>query len=107
MSKLDFDGKTNFLIYSINECLDIICPVEKKVIRDTPTNYLTTTGTKISTKINENMYKKSKNLEDKAKYKERKKILDRLVRGAKNMQIKSDLKNAGTDAKKLWSSIRV
>ena len=104
MSNLDLEGKTDFLINAIIECLDVVCPIEKRVIRDKPTNYWTTTGIRTSAKINEKLYrhyKKTKNHEDRVKYKERKKILDRLVRAAKNLQIKSELCNAGTDAREI------
>jgi hypothetical protein len=30
MSNLDLEGKTDFLINAIIECLDVVCPIEKK-----------------------------------------------------------------------------
>jgi hypothetical protein len=108
MTKLDLEGKTSFLISTINRVMDDICPVVTKQVRDKPSNHWVTLGIKTSARINDRIYrkmKKQKNLEDKHLYKTRKKILDRVTRCAKNIQIESDLREAGTDTRKLWAII--
>jgi hypothetical protein len=108
MTKLSLEDKCNYLINTINEILDDISPVVAKQIRNKPSNHWLTLGIKTSAKINDKYYKKmkkSKLEEDKKYYKKRKKLLDRIVRSAKNLQIKSDLQAAGTDTRKLWAII--
>jgi hypothetical protein len=108
MAEMDLEEKTDFLIKQINEALDQVAPVITKQIRNKQSNHWVTLGIKTSSKINNHLYKKMKKSgrqEDREHYKKRKKLLDRLVRYAKNMQIKSDLKEAGTDTRKLWAII--
>ena len=67
MVNLDCEAATNFLESKIIEALDLVAPIETKIVKEKLENQWTTTGIKISLKRSHNLYKtyrKSRRIDD-------------------------------------------
>ena len=57
MQNLDCKAATNFLETKIIEALDLVAPIQTKIVREKLENQRTTTGIKVSLKRAHNLYK--------------------------------------------------
>ena len=61
MENLDCEAATNFLETKIIEALDLVAPIQTKIVKEKLENQWTTTGIKISLKRSHNLYKTYRN----------------------------------------------
>ena len=102
---MNLENATSYLSERIKEALDIVAPVETKVMGKKPINLWTTAGLKVSLKNSNNLdkiYKKHPTVENKSKYKQYKKKLDELIRIAKSNYYDIIIEDAGGDTRKIW-----
>ena len=105
MEAMNLENATSYLSEKIKEALDIVAPVETKVLGKKPVNLWTTAGLKVSLKNSNNLYKiykKHPTTENKSKYKQYKKKLDELIRIAKSDYYDIIIEDAGGDTRKIW-----
>ena len=89
----------------ITEAMDIIAPVETKLVKPNVENQWTTQGIKTSLKTAAFLYKtskRSKSLADRQKYKDYNNILTKVIRLSKNGHYENRLTGADNDTRKIW-----
>ena len=106
MTNMNVDEATTYLNDQIITIMDTICPITTKTLGNKPVNKWTTPGIRISLKRGTQLYKQSKkSAEKKIEYKAYKKVLESVIRKAKNMYYNDTLTAAGSDSRKLWGVI--
>ena len=98
----------NHLELKIKDYSDIVAPVETKTVRTKRINQWLTQGLAISLKTSSKLYrdsKKAKTEQSKGKYKRYKKLLDKLIKKAKDSYYGKLIKDAGNDSRRLWMLI--
>ena len=106
MLQLSADKAAEFLEQAITKAMDEIAPIKSKKVSTKKLNQWSTVGIRTSTKNSAYLHKqvKSKTLL-KEEYKNYKKILQRVIRKAKNDYYNNLLKAAGKDTRKIWGII--
>ena len=105
MSEMSCDQAATHLEMKITEALDIVAPIETKLVKTRIENQWTTLGIKTSLFMAMKLYKKfkrSKNSIHGAEYKHYKKILSKVIRKSKDLYYTSIINIAETDTRKLW-----
>ena len=104
MESMNLNESTDHLTERITEALDIVAPIETRELGLRKINPWLTAGIKISLKNGQKLYRLTKRSPDRKQgYKIYKKVLDKVIREAKNGYYNNTIKQAGADTRKLWS----
>jgi exonuclease III len=108
MDNLNTNEAAIHLEKTITEYCDLLAPVETRKLKTRRVNQWTTKGIMISLKHSSRLYKKykkSKKPDMKSQYKNYKKLLDKVIKRAKDSHYDKMITDAGSDSRRLWSII--
>ena len=109
LSQMGPEEGTNYLILKINEILDIFAPVESKDMLTKPINQWKTAGIDISLKHCSKLYRAAKGKPNTnqamIEYKYYRRVLDGVLKKAKDLYYKEKICLAGNDGRKLWGVV--
>ena len=103
---MNAEESASCLVSKIQEILDTVCPIETKEVSKKPVNKWMTPGVTVSLITANKLYKKykkRKSAEDRQSYKKYKKLLDSVIRKAKDIYYGIKIDNCQADSRKLWS----
>ena len=104
LDDMTLEQSTDHLIERITEAMDIVAPIETKEVGLKKITPWMTGGIKKSIATGRSMFKKGKcSAPIKIEYKRYKKVLDKVIKTAKNNYYEDTIRDAGPDTRKLWS----
>ena len=106
METMNCEDSAEYLESKIKEAMDIIAPIETKIVKNKKENQWLTAGIRISLVTSRLLYKRyrtSKSVIDKLAYKKYNCVLKKVNRAARDKYYGYRLKGADNDTRKVWS----
>ena len=106
MEAMNCEDSSEYLESKIKEAMDIVAPIETKIVKNKKENQWLTAGIRISlatSRLLYKRYKKSKSVIDKMAYKKYNCVLKKVNRAARDKYYGYRLKGADNDTRKVWS----